>query len=478
MLCVLAACGGDEPACDDPKYGDGTCDLDTSCGMPDVDCFTTFDNQRDAEAFAIEIDALKHAGKPPRTIIPTHDPRFIRLRRLLDRTWHAYRAAYEVGDMADRTPQLVVFEDPSLNAFLPGDIRKDFKAAALVVVANSGVGDLLSNDEQIMGILAHELEHALGLHVIAEMKKRFTRYYVAPGTDEPFAFEQADQAPVRMIAEQWIAGAQEIGHFTEVELGGWPARGANAIRTAFEALVAQRAAASPTACSAAVAQLNAAENMIMTVYDGLDDSLRVEGTNAKTVLDAALVKLRDECMAGFTPDFITVLAAVQKRDPATVRQELSAADRALLEGKHAVDGAYAFVADRRRKMRTLQNQFTTTTGQPWSRVRYFSTEEAADDASVAVMAAAGIELDVLADALPVLYGAGSAAEKKCRDLLSAGTRPPYGENLADDHHASCWRSRHIQDFVASGKQAMRVMPPTTHAAPRSPLVPDAVFTSW
>lgn len=471
LVCVLAACGGDGgPACDDPKYGDGTCDLDTSCGMSDIDCFTTFETQAEAQAYAVEVEALLPAN--PRPLVPTTDPRFVRLRRLLDEAWVAYRDTYDVGDMADHTPQLVVFEDPSLNAFLPSDIHKEFKAAAFVVVANSGLDALLASDDQVIGILAHELEHALALHVIPEMKQRFLRYYVAPGTDEPFGFEQPDQAAVRDSVENWTAVAADIGYFTDVELGGWPPLGTSTIRTAFMALVGDRITANPVACSASVTQFTTAETMIMTAYKGIDDALAVEGTNAKAVLDAALIKLRDECMAGFQPDFIQILAGVLKRDPVMFRASLSAEDRALMEGKHALDGAYAFVIDRRRKMRAIQSAFTTTTGQAWTRARYFSIEEAADDASVAVMRTAGIKPDAIGDALPVLYGAGSATEKDCRDLLAAGTRPPYGENLADDHHGSCWRSRHVQDFAASGKEAMRVAPPAMREPARSPLRPD------
>ena len=40
----LSACGGggdDEFSCSDPKYGNGTCDLDTACSAPDIDCFVT-----------------------------------------------------------------------------------------------------------------------------------------------------------------------------------------------------------------------------------------------------------------------------------------------------------------------------------------------------------------------------------------------------------------------------------------------------
>src|SRR3954471_5354119 len=66
-LVLLAACGvtlddpdgaggkADDPGtCTDPKYGDGTCQVDLGCGIPDIDCFVTFATDGDAAAWAFE----------------------------------------------------------------------------------------------------------------------------------------------------------------------------------------------------------------------------------------------------------------------------------------------------------------------------------------------------------------------------------------------------------------------------------------
>jgi hypothetical protein len=437
--CVIAAgCLGDaddEPErCTDPRYGDGRCDTVTDCDAPDPDCFTVFPDQPAAQAFYTAHPAAKVKGPA----LPATDARFARMRDLLDRGWDGYRATHDLGDLAPTAPQLVLVDNAAFNAFV---VNAD-RTAAFVVMVNRGLIDG-TPDEDILGVVMHELQHILGMHVLPEVKERFVIHYGAIG-DEPFGFQQTDDPIARAQIRAWLAWAEDAGRWHDAELAGLPL-GDGSVRETFVAAINLRKQQAPAACAASAQQLASVEQMLLERASAIDGSIAVEGTNAKTVIDGAMTKLRNECFITVPDDFIAIHAAVQGLDPVAFRASLSPADRALAENKPFVDGVYAWMTDRRAKMRLAMTAYTQGTGAPWTTARYFSTEEAADNATVAVLEAMGLAPDAAA-------GAFLRFQPECRPLVDSGRVPPYGENLTDPHHATCWRAYNIRALAASGER--------------------------
>ena len=437
LLLVLAGCPGeaDEWTCSDARYGNGTCELDAICGVTDVDCFMTFDDDAEAAAWF-------QPREPAKTLLPQSDPRYQRLRALLDRGWIAYRATNEVGHLALERPSLVIVDDPQLNAFVTTDMTSGSRKSVLSVQFFTGLLTLDPTDDELLAVIMHELEHAVALHVFPETKARLWTYYKA-GSEEPLGFLQPDDPIVRQHVVQWRALAEDAGHFVDAELAGMP-YGDGAINTTFIAIAELMAGRNPTGCNANLGELNAALAAIRQRYVGLDQSLTVEGTSIRAQLDTALTHMRDQCMAGIPDDYIAAHAAVHRLDEAMYRNSLPASDRALVEGKHFINGMYALLFDRRAKMRDVQSNFGIVTGGPWTRARYFTTEEAADDATIGILDDMGIDPTNAARILPRLMGLTSPSLPVCYGLLDAGQVPPYGENLLDDHHADCWRANNIK----------------------------------
>ena len=174
--------------CELPEYGDGICQPDLACAQPDIDCFTTFDSQEAGEAFFLRFEELLAAqeNRGPRSVVPSTDPRFARMRELLDRGWLAYQEINPVGDLTQTTPALVVVEDPNINAFVIPDI--DTGRAGLAVMVHSATLDQNASDQAMLGLVMHELEHSLGLHVVGDTGDRIRRFYVA-GDQEPLGFQ-------------------------------------------------------------------------------------------------------------------------------------------------------------------------------------------------------------------------------------------------------------------------------------------------
>ena len=117
----------------------------------------------------------------------------------------------------------------------------------------------------------------------------------------------------------------------------------------------------------------------------------------------------------------------------------------------------ALLGQRDANLRQIEAAFPDTAhGAPWTAVRYFSEEEDADDTSVPVLRAAGLDPAGLATFLQdvLLPPEGTAA---CKDLLASGAIPPYGIDLEDTHHATCWRVFHVRQLAAGGRAAPRAL---------------------
>jgi hypothetical protein len=457
VLLASAGCAGDidqtdgedgpDQTCEAPEYGDGACDLDLACDVPDIDCYVLFDGEPAARAWFMSIEEQIAASelREPRTLLPTSDAHYTRMRALLDEGWAAYREVKPVGDLAAIPPQLVVIEDPSVNAFVQGDGEK----AAWSVMVYTGLMDV-ATDEQLVAIVMHELTHAVRLHVIPERKEAVRIHYLAPEGSEPFGFQQADDAQVHASLGDWRALASDVGPLDAAPLVGFPlSQGNGTLYRTFVTAAKLWGQAHADICAAPLAQFDQLSADIMTYFSTVDQTLHIAGVEESlaNAQNNVLVAVRDQCMAGLTDSYITILADLNGKTEEEMRAILPDEDEALVEGKHFVEAIATLINDRRSKMRAIEADFATATGQPWSRVRHYTSEEEADDATLPVLQAMDRAPDGIAPGLALLDS--EAARSTCNELLASGT-PPYGADLYDDHHANCFRMFHVRDLAASG----------------------------
>lgn len=431
-LVALGACStDDEERCADPKYGNGTCDVATSCGEPDIDCFTTFETQAEAQAWYATTTVA--ASRPP---LPATDPRFEKMQRLLDQGWEAYKSVNPVGELESAKVHLVLANQASANAFVT---TKDSRSGLVIMVAPPLL-DLGAPDEEVMGVVMHELEHVIGLHLHTEVAATFNKYYLAPAGSEPLGFQQADNPMVRALVEEWVDHAETIGYLSDNELRGLPLLGQ--LTEVFD----KRLAMQPNTASCNTARTNLAtlRSTVLSLRSPIDDSVTLNA-NAPTAVVNAMNAIQAQCFAGFTQDAIDVAAAHVNVTRAKLLEGMPADLRPLLEGQTYIQGMYNWGNYTRTEMREVEVRFQQMTGQPWSRARYFSTEEAADDASVPVLRAMGMAADSAGRIFPKL---APGVESACRPLVDANQPIPYGENLGDSHHGLCWRAAHIKAIAA------------------------------
>jgi hypothetical protein len=449
---------GVDQTCSDPHYGDGVCQVQLDCAVPDIDCFHTFATDADAKTWFSDIERqlAVEQQRAARTILPETDPRFQRARALLDRGWDAFRVRRPVGMLAAHRPALVLLEDPVVNAFVAPDYATNTSAFSVQVQTGLLAGD--ATDDVLLGVMMHELQHAAALHLIGDTKDRLRTFFVASDDNEPFGFTMAADPYATAAGVAWRELASQVGPYSVAELGGMPLSGE--LDQILVAVIESGLQNNANACANAVQLTNSLRDDIKASRDPLDSHLTIDLAQARTRATAALTALRTECLAGFTRSFIEVLAALSNTTPAAIEAALDANDRALVTGKHVIDAIAALVADRRARMRATEQDFERATDEPWTHLRYFSYEEDADDVAVTVLRASHVDpagnATFLRSALP------AEARTRCDAVLDANQVPHFGVDLFDEHHSTCWRVYHSRamadrDYVAL-KQTTRIEP--------------------
>lgn len=462
LLLLLGACTVDDgdadctnghcdvsQTCSDKRYGDGKCDLQLDCATPDIDCFRTFDSDADAAKWWTEFAAAN--GQEAHPLIPESDPRFQRVRKLLDDGWAAFRVHRPVGALAKARPTLVLIDMPlSHAAFVAGDPmagNQPFSVQVETAALESSAGD-----DALLAVMMHELQHALGLHLLGDTGTRIRKFYVAPEGSEPEGVDQKNDANVEKLGVAWMEAAGQIGPLSGEDLGGMPIGGE--LDGMFQTVVGGALQAHPELCTNAVQQIDAVRTAITAAQNPIGGSLDFSNERAQQV-DAALATLQNECLASFQLGVIEVMAQLGMTTPDKVEAALAPHDVALVKNKPFVAGLSALVADRRLTMRATEDMLYASANQAWSQLRYFSTEEDADNVSVEVMRAAHKDPASLQQFFQALVPA--PVSSACDEVLRLNGFPPYGVDLTDSHHAVCWRMGHVKR--QSKDTSLRTLPP-------------------
>jgi hypothetical protein len=458
-----------DQTCLDPHYGDGVCQLQLSCAVPDIDCFEMFATDADAAVWFADFETrlAVEQQRAPRGILAANDPRFAHARSLLDRGWEAFRTRRPVGELGSRRPALVLIDDPNVNAFVVPDLAT--QQSVFSVHVQSGLLAAGATDDALLGVMMHELQHVVGLHQIGDTKDRVRTYYVAANGDEPIGHSMNDDSLARISGGTWRDLAGQVGPYATVELGGMSIAGE--LDQMFLAVIQSGLQYNPTGCAYAVELTNGLRSDIASSVDPFDSHLTIDLAQLSWRTTAALTALRNQCLPGFTRSFVEVAAALGQTTPQAVEANLTPHDRALVTGKHVIDAIAALIADRRAQMRDTQDAFERTTGEPWSALRYYSTEEDADDTSVTVLR--GAQLDPAGNAHFMRSALSAETRARCDATLASGEVPAYGEDLTDEHHATCWRIYHLQTLAERARSrswpAARTQSPATATARTSRL---------
>jgi len=459
--------GGQPDACEaEGRYGDGTCD--GACALPDTDCFLFFDDHAAADEWftGYEADLAASESRPPRALVDASDARFAAMRELLERGWASYAVERPVGAL-DRAPELVVIDDPGVNAFVAFD--RGVEKIGWAVMVQTGLIELGASEPALLGVVMHELTHAVDRHVLPDAGERvLIHYQVAPGEPEPLGFEQEDEPIARAAVAAWRKLGGEAGPYPLAELHGIPTGSSSLMTRVFNATLQRAVAADPDACAAALDRIEPFNQFLNARISPLDGLLAPLDEPERAELDLLsgdfMAALRDPCTLASDLDLFPLIAELFGVTVDEVLAEFDPSDVELVEGLPIVDQIATLTDDRYRRMREVEAMLVEDTGLDTSSLRYFSTEEAADDSTVPVLAGMGFPPDAVGEFFLAILPPPTRAE--CADLLARGDVPPYGD-LTDDHHAFCFRAYHVAAL------ADRVAAPATAARAPHTARPDA-----
>jgi hypothetical protein len=434
-------------SCTIPQYGDGTCQIDIACDIPDIDCYTTFDDDKAAAAWL--------ATQMQFTPVVDPDPRFARARMLVDRAYDLFKTHVQLGSLADKRMSVVVLEGDE-NAFVAGDYTTH-KGGWSVQVQSALLTDAYT-DDQLIGIFQHELTHLQKLHFLDEVVERTRKFYLAPDGKEPIGAQMTQNAQAQDVGAEWRRAAKLAGYFTNPELGDFPYGGE--LGQIFYWYVTEQLGAQ----CAAVASVTSIVTTLEPALSELDQTLKMPPGMADQI-SAALAGVR-ACVPGNPPTLRQYLELLSP-DWVTYLMPMLAPDEIALLDAPVIDAITKLVHARRAALPTIQDKLMQQTGRPWSALRFYSFEEAADDGFIRIYNAA--KLDPGASLKGAFMTILKTEAQACETALAAGT-PPYGANYADEHHGTCWRIGHAKQLsTASQTSTPRLVEDTTERVPHEPV---------
>jgi hypothetical protein len=436
--------GDQGQTCEDPAYGDGVCQIGLACGIPDIDCFQTFAS--DAEA------ATWFSGMTGATPLPETDPLVVRARALTDRAWAAFVAMNHLGKLAEMHVGVVVLPDPTINAFVSGSM--DSTKAVLSVQYHTAILAPDIGDEELLGVVWHELTHATKLHVLPEVYDRTLRYYVADGV-EPIGAFQTDDARVRQQVETWDGLAGLAGPYARPELLDLPIGGN--LGALFNWMLQMHQPSCPTE----VAETTTLLGEIGAGESSADEDIALDAARSAqihSVLDRLATCTRNSALS------ISQLTAGDDGWANYLHSVITTDEQWLLDEADGVTALQILAGDRREKLRALAGGFQREIGTPWAAARFYSTEEEADDMSVRITT----QQSFAAPGVSLLMHRVLSNPAQCDEVLGKHA-VPYGVHLEDPHHGTCWRIAHAQQVAestgSSARREVAAMPMWTPTKP-------------
>jgi hypothetical protein len=380
--------------CADPHYGDGTCQVDLGCGIPDIDCFVTFATDAEAGAWL--------TARYPVGIAPEGDPVHVRARALAERAWELYKSDVPLGRLADQRIGVVVIEDYTINAFALADGAPG--KVGLSIQINRGLLASTMTDDEIVGVLLHELAHIVRLHVIREVKEKIRRFYLT-SAPEPIGATQLEHAKAREAGIAWRTAAVLAGSISSDVLGDAPVDGW---------------------AGQLLATYNGRCNTQVEAVRSLGATMRYDELAGGYVIDAAIVAQVANRLAS--------LRACAATDSLTLRMHLASLDHTWgddlatdlptsdpLYDRPVLEAILALAA-KRSAMRAAEADLAAS-GAAWTTLRFYSYEEEADDVSARISTHHTLGTIGVAGCMLAALGANRPA---CEAALAAGT-PAYPE---------------------------------------------------
>jgi Zn-dependent protease with chaperone function len=396
----------------------------------------------------------------------TQDPRIL---RLIEQVFEGYKRAFprETEGMTT-APPVAIIETDVVNAFaLSPGIVEDASAPAdkspWLFVIHTALLDLGPTDDELSGLIGHELGHLILRTFLPEIRQHVRAVYLSPPNEDGVLGEAAKDDPVvGAHVEEILKRKDRVGGLPELGLNvleGPRLPPAGSYLTIIDRLVAGAEGDKPSSCAGAkqkMTELAAAQKALLPHVAEGNYVAATPTAEQRATLDRLSTQTGSALEACLPDDgsLIELTAALNNVDPAAIdpanAQHAALVDKMLDAEKQVdADNPSASLIHRillaQDKIRAEMTSLRNDPKFPIDQIRIYDFEEDADDASVRVLSAVG--QDPLGNAnLLVKIGLPKELQQKCRDDVAADRPIPYGQFI-DPHPATCWRFYHLTQFA-------------------------------
>ena len=402
-----------------------------------------FGEQHEALEWFARYESRSRAGLglPARAVVPESDPRYAVTERKLSVIWDAFKSAYPEATAGLREPKLVILEDPVKNAYAL--YERATRTLPYLFVVQTGLIEGLSEDE-MLGVMAHELAHLVFKHVLPGVSDRVQIYYRVDRSEEPLGYLQRNDEALKASVKEYLEKAEDVGPFLLPQLNGMPspAFGPTTYGRLLDYLRGKTSGdPSRPICAIASEEYAGWFNSLVVRISNMDQKLHVSAEES-TRLEQNTRRFTEDfrqCLEGERVDLVALLAQAFQVSEDFARAQLKPADIAAFDAhSNVLDALRDLVLEKRARMSELDQT------SDLEHARIYTFEEQADEVSYQVMKSAG--RDPMGVASFLLDNYASAAEQAdCKATVEAGRVPDYG-GLGDPHHSMCFRYFHLKRF--------------------------------
>jgi hypothetical protein len=380
----------------------------------------------------------KYFVNPPKAI-PLTNPHYDVLEKELDTIWKSFVELFPRDTEGLTKPPFIVLTDSrDVNAFVMYD--SDLGVSPHAFIVNLGVftsKNGKANDVQLRGLIAHELAHHVLKHQWPGNKDKTQKWYsIDAATADGFGWQQKDDLKLREKGQLFINNGIYTGDYPLAEWNGVSRTGGTLAGT-FTYVHRDSKTKEPEKCAEAEGAQKAIDAYLNTIRDPFGN-LSLTAPN-RTRLDELTKRFVDkEILCGASSGTATLWTSLAKQlgtSEATQKARLPKSTATIIDSAKSPTEAL---------FKLVKTYDETALGLDASKLRYYSTEEEADDVSVNVLfrsrldpnAAASFFEDIMLD---------DKTAKACTASANMG-EPPYGF-LRDPHHDTCWRIWHLKALV-------------------------------
>lgn len=321
------------------------------------------------------------------------------------------------------------------------------------------------SDDSRMAIMAHEIAHAIYKHSFPGASSKIIRFYFSNGLMEPLGSLQVDNSDARELATKWIATAEITGSSHLASQGNIPiTEFGNAIfPTIFKSYVKDVSESADPNCVAAAAQWGQLSSKMSMVNKSLIDwSFQLGESDLDFIFqqqraaNASLSKcvLPKRTFKELLSD-PAVISSLNTTNAWYGQDVLTSTKDILSEIEPAINGRLSYALGILAITDTLHSRLAQIERDPrFVQLRYFSTEDAADDMAIRITQRLGKPYGVRTwmletiSAYAKLFNSKVDYTSRCKAMLAAKEAPPYGP-LLDNHHGPCYRAFHNEQVIES-----------------------------